>query len=138
MKTKTSSRKFLTLTFIVLALAALAVGLTGCSSDDGFSVGQVQGDPFAFAGEITINGTVAAFSDDPNLFGVMDTDELMQCGRFDCGAWKMPTLYTGPQIPAISQGDNVVMTGEFTRMDDMVVFQVNSMDVGNNIMNRLP
>jgi len=126
-----------------LAIAVLALGLAtfaiGCSEDTGLNVSQVSRDPLAFAGEITINGTVAMFSeDDSNLFGVMDTEELLQCGRFDCGAWIMPTAYMGAQRPHITAGDNVVMTGEFVRMGDMVTFQASSMNVGNNIMNRLP
>ena len=131
-----SSIKLIILVALTLALAAFALG---CGGNDGFSVGEVQHDPFAFAGEITINGTVATFAqDNPNLFGVMDTNELLQCGRFDCGAWIMPTLFAGAELPAIVQGDTVVMTGQFMRSDDMVVFQVTDMTVGNNIMNRLP
>lgn len=135
MKKGFSSLKFLTLSVLMIALAVFALAC----SDDGLSVSDVQHDPFAFAGEITVNGTVASFSpDNPNLFGVMDTGELMQCGRFDCGAWIMPTLYTGNQLPAIAQGDNVVLTGEFVNMGDMVTFQVSGVDVGNNIMNQIP
>ena len=140
MSTCISSRKHLVLAVLLLALSVFAITATGCSSQEGFSVSQVQGDPLAFSGEITMNGTVSAFSDDdPNLFAVMDTDELMQCGRFDCGAWQMPTLFVGLEgLPVINQGDNVVMTGEFTQFSDMVVFQANNVTVGNNIMNRLP
>ena len=132
----TSSTKFIILVALTLALAVFALG---CGSDDGLSVSEVQHDPLAFAGEITINGTIAHFSpDNPNLFGVMDTDELLQCGRFDCGAWIMPTLFAGAERPDIIQGDTVVMTGQFMQSDGMVMFQVTDMTVGNNIMNRLP
>ena len=127
--------------FLMLAALAfaLAICVVGCATDDGFEVSQVALDPLAFGGEITINGTVTSFSpDDPNFFGVMDTTELLQCGQFDCGAWIMPTLYMGAARPHIEQGDNVVLTGQFVSMDGMVTFQVASMDVGNNIMNRLP
>ena len=135
MKQILSIGKILALAVLVFALAAFAIGC----GDDGFSVSEVQGDPFAFAGEITINGTVAMFSqEDPELFGVMDTNELLQCGQFDCGAWIMPTMFVGGQRPQIAQGDNVVMTGQFTRVGDLTTFQVTNMDVGNNIMDRLP
>jgi len=131
-----SSIKLIILVALTLALAVFALG---CGGDDGFSVSEVQHDPFAFAGEITINGTVATFAqDNPNLFGVMDTNELLQCGRFDCGAWIMPTLFAGAERPDIIQGDTVVMTGQFMQSDGMVMFQVTDMTVGNNIMNRLP
>lgn len=136
MKQVATSSKFIVLVVLALALAVFAVG---CGGDDGFNVRDVQHDPFAFPGEITISGTVAAFSQaNPNLFGIMDTDELMQCGRFDCGAWIMPAMYTGAQIPAIAQGDNVTLTGQFTSGADGVTFQVTNMRVGNNIMSRLP
>ena len=136
MKKVFSSTKFIALVALALILAVFAFG---CGGDEGLSVSDVQHDPFAFTGEITINGTVAHFAqDNPNLFGVMDTEELLQCGRFDCGAWIMPSLFAGSELPALQQGDTVIMTGQFTRMDDMVVFQVTDMDVGNNIMNRLP
>jgi len=136
MKKIISVGKFILLVIFALALTTVVVG---CSGDDGFKVSQVQHDPFAFPGEITIDGTVAMFSDaDPALFGVMDTDELLQCGRFDCGAWIMPTTYLGAARPTINVGDNVTLTGEFVRAENMVVFQVSDMSVGNNIMNRLP
>ena len=136
MKKILSSSKFLILIVLALALAAFPLA---CSEDTGFNISQVSSDPLAFAGEITINGTVAMFSEeDANLFGVMDTEELLQCGRFDCGAWIMPTVYMGAQRPQITPGDNVVLTGQFVNMGDMVTFQASNMDVGNNIMNRLP
>lgn len=136
MKQIATSSKFLALVVLTIALAVFAVG---CGGNNGFNVSDVQHDPFAFPGEITVTGTVAAFSQaDPNLFGIMDTDELMQCGRFDCGAWIMPVMYTGAQLPQITQGDNVTLTGEFTSGSDGVTFQVTSMNVGNNVMNRLP
>ncbi|MCL2438587.1 MAG: hypothetical protein FWE48_06005 [Coriobacteriia bacterium] len=137
MKKILSSSKLLILAVLMLTVAVFAFG---CGSD-GLSVGEVQHDPFAFAGEVTINGTVTSFSpENPNLFGVMDTDELLICGRMDgsCGAWIMPTLYAGAQLPAITPGDNVVLTGEFVNMGDMVTFQVTDLDVGNNILNQLP
>ncbi|MCL2402724.1 MAG: hypothetical protein FWC86_00565 [Coriobacteriia bacterium] len=135
MKKILSSSKLIVLVALMLSVAIFTFGC----GDDGFSVSEVQHDPFAFTGEITINGTVASFSpDDPNLFGVMDTNELMQCGRFDCGAWIMPTLYSGGHTPTVSQGDNVVLTGEFVNIGGMVTFQVTNVDVGNNIMNQIP
>ena len=138
MKRIISSRKFFTLVLAVL-IFALAAFTIGCGGDDSLSVGQVSSDPLAFTGEININGTVATFSqDDTNLFGVMDTDELLVCGRFDCGSWIMPSLYIGSERPTIAQGDTVVMTGQFVNMEGMAVFQVASMTVGNNIMDRLP
>jgi hypothetical protein len=131
-----SSSKLIILVVLALALAAFALG---CGEEEGFAISQVQHDPFAFAGEIVINGTVATFAqDDPSLFGVMDTDELLQCGRFDCGAWIMPTVYMGGERPPITQGDKVVLTGQFESSEMGPLFQVTSMSVGNNIMDRLP
>jgi hypothetical protein len=68
----------------------------------------------------------------------MDTEELLQCGRFDCGAWIMPTLYVGPARDALSQGDNVVMTGSFVNAEGGPMFQVTAIETGRNIMDRLP
>jgi len=133
-----SSRKFILFAALILVFAMTAAFAVGCDGDDGFSVSEVQHDPFAFPGEITINGTVGMFSDDPNFFGVMDTNELLQCGQFDCGAWIMPTLFVGGSLPTIAQGDNVVLNGQFVNDGNGTVFQVTSMDVGNNIMDRLP
>jgi len=65
-------------------LAFLLVGvMTGCAGQSepiqALTIEDIQHDPFAYTGEITITGTVAFVDADTAMFGVKDTAELIYC-----------------------------------------------------------
>jgi len=99
---------------IIMAFAILtAVSFAGCGGDrtntaDIFSVSDVQDDPLAFTGEITITGVITEFArNNPAMFGIEYTAR-----RPCCPAFILPVEYTGNEpIPAL--GDEVNVTGSW-------------------------
>ncbi|WP_298271123.1 cytochrome c maturation protein CcmE [Geobacter sp.] len=106
----------------ILALAAIVITgivLAGFSSGMGkkvrtksvLSVNDIQADPAAYTGTITINGVVAGFSKkDQTIFGLVDTAEAKLCKTVTCGVFYLPVKYTGK---APKEGDEVNVTGSF-------------------------
>ena len=128
-------KKLLVLCVLVLFVAAFSVGCAAGAKP--LQVSDVQSDPFAYQGEIVISGVTSAFSEvNPALFGVMDTEELLQCKNFNCGAFVLPVKYVGSSgLPQI--GDEVKMTGTFTYDGENLVFMVSKFTVVRNILGQL-
>ncbi|WP_298433537.1 cytochrome c maturation protein CcmE [Geobacter sp.] len=106
----------------IFALAALIIAIiafAGFSSGMGkkvqtkavLSVNDIQADPTAYTGTITINGVVAGVSkQDPKIFGIIDTAEAKLCKVVTCATFYLPVKYAG-QAP--KEGDEVNVTGSF-------------------------
>ena len=101
---------------IVLILGIFFVGSTnGKTKTPGgsgvLSVSDIQADPSAFKGTITIIGVVAAvFKEDPKLFAIIDTKEAKLCKSTGCAKFYLPVQYER-QIPNL--WDEVNVTGNF-------------------------
>lgn len=106
----------------ILALGAIilvSVAFAGFSSGMGkrvqtkaaLSVNDIQADPAAYTGTITINGVVSGFSkQDPKTFAIIDTAEAKLCKIVTCATFYLPVKYAGN---APKEGDEVNVTGSF-------------------------
>ncbi|KAF0217108.1 MAG: hypothetical protein FD174_3409 [Geobacteraceae bacterium] len=89
------------------------------------SVNDIQADPAAYTGTVTINGVVSGFSkQDPKLFTIIDTGEAKLCKIVTCATFYLPVKYAG-QAP--KEGDEVNVTGSFS--DKGRVFNASKVDV---------
>ena len=97
-----------------LAFAGLSGGMGAkpLAKNGILSVNDIQADPAAFQGTITINGVASGFSkEDPKTFAIIDTAEAKLCRTVTCARFYLPMKYGG-ETP--KQGDEVNITGEFT------------------------
>ncbi len=120
----------------ILALGAIilvSVAFAGFSSGMGkrvqtkglLSVNDIQADPAAYTGTITINGVVSGTSkQDPKLFTIIDTVEAKLCKIVTCATFYLPVKYAGN---APKEGDEVNVTGSFG--DKGRVFNATKVDV---------
>lgn len=135
---------------IIMMLAIIVAGFsTGCAkkeeSVDALTINDIKSDPLSFTGEITITGVNAGiYQVDPNVFFVVDTDELLTCKNLGCGAYQLPVIYNGDSpIPEIA--DEVNITGSWGKYEvegqsgkeSVDIFVVSKIDVKRNIMNIL-
>jgi len=73
------------------------------------SVNDIQADPSAYKGAITVNGVVATFSkQDPKIFAIIETSEAKLCKQTGCARFYLPVRYEG-EIP--KGWDEVNVTG---------------------------
>lgn len=118
--------------FIVAALfvgIVLAVVITSQGEGDILHVNQVGADPLAYSGTITVTGIMAGFStSDPSIFGIYDIKEL-QCTTANCNKLYVPVRHQGapPKI-----GDEVRITGSFSKMPQGVLFTAEKIKVIRN------
>lgn len=106
----------------ILALAAIVItGIAFAGFSSGMSkrvqakgilsVSDIESDPAAFQGVITINGVVAGRSqNDPKVFAIIDTAEAKLCKSTHCARFYLPIKYAG-QAP--KEHDEVNVTGSF-------------------------
>lgn len=120
----------------IFALAAMVItgfAFAGFSSGMGkkvrtkavLSVNDIQADPAAYTGTITINGVVASISkQDPQLFAIIDTAEAKLCKIVTCATFYLPVKYAGNRP---KEGDEVNAIGSFG--DKGRVFNATKVDV---------
>ena len=106
--------------FVVALVAIIIAGITfaGISSGMGkkvqtkgvLSVGEIEADPQAYSGTVTINGVVAHISKNPGAFGIIDTAEAKLCKILTCATFYLPVKSAG-LTP--KEGDEVNVTGSF-------------------------
>ena len=135
----------LSVTAVVALLAAggilIANGLKANNSTTALQIADIQSDPLSFGGEITISGINAGiYPNDPKVFFVMDTAELIACKNMQCGAYRLPVIYKGDgPMPEIA--DEVDITGSWGKYEEngqeVDIFEVAQIDVKRNIMNLL-
>ncbi len=105
--------------FALAAIVVTSVAFAGFSSGMGkkvqtksvLSVNDIQADPAAYTGTVTINGVVASISkQNPKVFGIIDTAEAKLCKILTCATFYLPVKHTGN---APKEGDEVNVTGSF-------------------------
>ncbi len=105
--------------FAIAAIVITGIAFAGFSSGMGkkiqtkavLSVNDIQADPAAYTGTITINGVVSGHSkQDPKIFAIIDTAEAKLCKVVTCATFYLPVKYAG-QAP--KEGDEVNVTGSF-------------------------
>lgn len=75
------------------------------------SVNDIQADPAAYTGSVTINGVVSSISkEDPKLFAIIDTAEAKFCKIVTCANFYLSVQYAGNRP---KEGDEINVTGSF-------------------------
>lgn len=94
------------------------------------TVNDVQADPLAYKGTITITGVSAGVTrQDPKIFLMVDTAEAKACKSTGCASFYLPVRYEGP-IP--KQWDEVNVTGSFTQGGRVPLFTAEKVEVLRN------
>jgi hypothetical protein len=90
------------------------------------SVNDIQTDPYAYKGTITITGVVAKFSEqDPKVFAMVDASEAKHCRQTGCARFYLFVRYEG-NIP--KEWDEVNVTGTFVE-GGKLLFAATKVDV---------
>lgn len=124
-------KKYGLIAAVALVTAVLSFALLSCGSSKALNVNDVASDPSAFTGKIKIAGVMAGTSkQDPSVFGIMDIKEL-QCTTVGCNKLYVPArCNSGVKAPV--PGDEVVMTGSFTKEPTGMIFAVEKIVVVRN------
>ncbi len=123
-------RIILALTAIViisgLAFIGLGNGKTKTVKEGGvLSVNDIQADPAAFKGVVTITGVVSRIAGpNPKTFMLVDTQEAKLCKSTHCARFYLPVQYEGT-LP--KEWDEVNATGNF--VEDGKLFQATKVEV---------
>ena len=117
----------------------IIVLISGCSDNNAdantLAIRDIQSDPFAFTGELRINGVVTEFfEDDTTIFNLKDTAETLVCLNLICDSFRLPVIYVGGgDIPQIA--DEIDIIGHWSEIDGgVVIFEASSFEVRRNIM----
>ena len=103
-----------------IAFVSFSNGKTKTVKEGGvLSVNDIQADPSAYKGTITINGVVAGISpQDQKLFAIIETSEAKICKITGCAKFYLPVKYEG-ETPKV--WDEVNVTGSFAEGKVLVV-----------------
>lgn len=102
------------------------------NKDKTLSVNDIQSDPSAYKGTITINGVMAGVAkDDSKVFAIVDTAEVKACQSVGCGTFYLLVKYNG-KLPNL--GDEVNVTGSFTGSGDNLIFNATEFKTLGNII----
>jgi len=105
--------------FAFAAIVITSVAFAGFSSGMGkrvqtkavLTVNDIQADPAAYTGTITINGVVASRSkQDPRIFAIIDTAEAKLCKVVTCATFYLQVKNAGKRP---QEGDEINVTGSF-------------------------
>jgi len=105
--------------FALAAIVITSVAFASFSSGTGkrvqtkgvLTVNDIQADPAAYTGTITINGVVASISkQDPKLFAIIDTAEAKLCKTVTCAMFYLQVKNMGKRP---QEGDEINVTGSF-------------------------
>ena len=140
---------------IILLIAMTTILFAGCGNNNGttgaksevkaLAIDEIKADPLSFTGEITITGVNAGFAQqDPKIFFVVDTAELLTCKNLQCGAYQLPVIYKG-EGPMPEIADEVDIVGNWGKYEvdgekgkeSVDIFEITKIDVKRNIMNLL-
>lgn len=89
------------------------------------SVDDVQGDPSAYKGTITVTGVVAGVSNwDKKVFAIVETREAKTCKQTGCAKFYLPVKYEG-EMP--KEWDEVNVTGSIS--DGKLLFNAAKVEV---------
>jgi len=108
-----------------IAIISLGGGKSKTIKGGVLSINDIQADPSAYKGTITIIGVVAVFSKrDPKTFAIIDTSEAKLCKTTGCARFYLPVSYEGT-VPKV--WDEVNVTGSFA--DGGKLFVATKVDV---------
>lgn len=119
--------------FALAAIVITSVAFAGFSSGMGkkvqtkavLTVNDIQADPAAYTGTITINGVVASSSkQNPQVFAIIDTAEAKLCKVLTCATFYLQVKNMGKRL---QEGDEINVTGSFG--DKGRVFNATKVDV---------
>jgi hypothetical protein len=107
--------------YVIVFTAIIIAGITFAGFSSGMSkkvqakavlsVNDIQADPAAYTGTITINGVVSGFSkQDPKIFAIIDTAEAKLCKTVTCATFYLKVKNTGKRP---QEGDEINVTGSF-------------------------
>lgn len=103
---------------IVLIVDVLLVGSISAetktpSSSGALSVNDIQADPSAYKGVVTITGVVAKVDPShPEYFALIDTKEAKLCKSTGCANFYLPVQYDGKPL---TEWDEINVTGTFAQ-----------------------
>ncbi|MCL2386506.1 MAG: hypothetical protein FWC89_03045 [Defluviitaleaceae bacterium] len=121
---------------LFFVLFIMTVLIAGCSDDNAnaLAVRDIQSDPFAFTGELRVNGIITDFFEhDTRIFNLKDTAETLVCLSLVCDSFRLPVIYVGGgDIPQIA--DEVDVIGQWSDTEYGVIFEATSFEVRRNIM----
>jgi len=110
-------KKYIIAFAVIILIAAIAFttlsnGKTKTVKESGvLSVNDIQADPSAYKGIITITGVVAKrHPSDPKLFAIIETSEAKICKSTGCARFYLPVQYEGK---APQEWDEVNVKGSF-------------------------
>jgi hypothetical protein len=97
----------------ILFVSSTSVKAKAPSSSPILSVNEIQADPSAYKGVITITGVVAKIDPShPDFFALIDTKEAKLCNSTGCANFYLPVQYGG-KSPI--EWDEVNVTGTFVQ-----------------------
>lgn len=121
--------------YLVMAvIAGIAISCTKGEGQKAFkavkegqvlSVADIQSDPFAYKGAITVTGVVAGKAEgDTKVFMMVDTTEAKVCKQTGCAKFYLPVRFE-KELP--KEWDEVNVTGRFA--DGKFLFMADKVDV---------
>ena len=112
---------------VVIAAVGLSGGESKASSKSAIlTVSDVQANPNAYKGSITITGVVATFSkEDPKVFAIIDTSEAKHCKSTGCAKFYLPLKYD-KQVP--KEWDEINATGQFVEKGGLL-FEASKIEI---------
>lgn len=130
-------KKYILVIGIIIVIGAIAIvslgsGKTKTIKAGGgvLSVNDIQSDPLAYKGTITITGVSAGVTrQDPKVFLMVDTAEAIACKSTGCANFYLAVRYEGT-IP--KQWDEVNVTGSFTQGGRVPLFTATKVQVLRN------
>ena len=104
----------------VIAYSSFSNGKTKTIKTGGIlSVNDIQADPSAYKGAITVTGVVATLSkQDPKIFAIIEASEAKLCKQTGCARFYLPVRYEG-EIPKV--WDEVNVTGSLAEKGGIFV-----------------
>lgn len=112
---------------VVVATIGLSSGKSKANSKSRIlTVSDVQANPNAYKGSITITGVVAKFSkEDPKVFAIIDTSEAKHCKSTGCAKFYLPLKYD-KQVP--KEWDEINATGQFVEKGGLL-FEASKIEI---------
>ena len=112
---------------VVIAAIGLSSGESKATSKSRIlTVSDVQANPNACKGSITITGVVAKFSkEDPKVFAIIDTSEAKHCKSTGCAKFYLPLKYD-KQVP--KEWDEINATGQFVEKGGLL-FEASKIEI---------
>lgn len=122
-------KKILLAAVVAVAVVAGTIYALSGNKPIPLNVNDVASDPGGFTGTLAVTGVMAAAStNDKTIFGIMDKKELT-CTTPGCNKFYLPVRWAG-KLPAM--GDEVEVTGSFTKEGGGYIFSATGVDVLRN------